>query len=235
MRINKFIAQCGVASRRKAEELILNGKVKINGKVCTELATNVDEMDSVVVNGNQIYLPNNFEYYMLNKPKGYVSSASDDRGRKTVVDLVKTEARIFPVGRLDYDSEGLLILTNDGELTYKLTHPKNEIEKTYNVNVEGMVSDEELNKLQNGVTIEGNIKLSPCKINRLFTTNKNQSRFEVILHEGKNREIRKMFEAIDKKVVFLKRIKIAQLKLGGLNRGEYRKLSLKEVNYLKSL
>ena len=235
MRINKFIAQCGIASRRKAEELILSGKVSVNGEVCTNLATNVDEMDSVFVNGNQIYLPNNFEYYMLNKPKGYVCSASDDRGRKTVIDLIPTNARIFPVGRLDYDSEGLLLLTNDGELTYKLTHPKNEIEKTYVVNIEGDVSNEELNRLQKGVTVEGGVKFCPCKIKRVITPNKNQSRFEIILHEGKNREIRRMFEAIGKNVAFLKRVKIADLKLGGLNRGEYRKLSTKEVNYLKSL
>ena len=235
MRINKFIAQCGIASRRKAEELILSGKVSVNGEVCTNLATNVDEMDSVFVNGNQIYLPNNLEYYMLNKPKGYVCSASDDRGRKTVIDLIPTNARIFPVGRLDYDSEGLLLLTNDGELTYKLTHPKNEIEKTYVVNIEGDVSNDELNRLQKGVTIDGGVKFSPCKIKRVIMPNKNQSRFEIILHEGKNREIRRMFEAIGKNVAFLKRVKIADLKLGGLNRGEYRKLSTKEVNYLKSL
>ena len=234
MRINKYLALCGIASRRKSEELIIAGKVKVNDEVCTNLATEIFDDDRVKVNDKIVDLPSELEYYMLNKPKGYVTSAKDDRNRKTVVSLINTKARIFPVGRLDYDSEGLLLLTNDGDLTYKLTHPKNEIEKTYIVNIEGEIENSEIIKLEKGVIIDNNVKLSPCKINKLWYKDK-KTRLEVIIHEGKNREIRKMFETIKKQVVFLKRKKIADLKLGGLNRGEYRPLSNKEIAYLKSL
>lgn len=233
MRINKYLASCGVASRRKVEKIIIEGRVKVNDKVCTNLATDISPDDLVEVNGKMVQLPSTFEYYMLNKPKGYVSSVSDDRKRKTVIDLIDTKARIFPVGRLDYDSEGLLLLTNDGELTYKLTHPKNEITKTYTVKIEGGIDNQQITKLQNGVVIDGH-KLSPCIV-KVKEQNSDFTKLEVIIHEGRNREIRKMFETINKNVVMLKRTKIADLKLGSLNRGEYRKLTQKEVNYLKSL
>ena len=234
MRINKYIATCGVCSRRKAEELVLSGKVKLNGKIVDNLATDILDTDEVKVNEKVISLCDNFEYYLLNKPKGYVCSASDDRNRKIVTELIKTDARIYPVGRLDYDSEGLLILTNDGELTNKLTHPRNEIPKTYIAKIEGVLTTEELKALRKGVIIDNNIKLRSCLINVLSVENK-VSRVEITIFEGKNREIRKMFETINKPVIFLKRIKIGNLKLGGLNRGEYRKLTNKEVAYLKSL
>lgn len=233
MRINKYLATCGVDSRRKVEQLITNGIVTVNGKVCTNLATDILETDHVEVAGKVVHLPQIKEYYMLNKPKGYVSSVKDDRGRKTVLDLIKTNARVFPVGRLDYDSEGLLLLTNDGELTYKLTHPKNEITKTYSVKIEGGIDDTQIKQLEGGVIID-NHKLSPCKIS-VKSSDEKLTKLEVVIQEGRNREIRKMFETIGKTVVFLKRIKIAELSLGGLNRGEYRPLSVKEVEYLKAL
>lgn len=233
MRINKFIASCGISSRRKAEELILSGKVKVNDKVVKDLATDIKDTDSVMVNNKLITLQSNYEYYMLNKPKGYVCSASDDRDRKIVLDLINTNARIFPVGRLDYNSQGLLILTNDGELTYKLTHPKSNIGKTYLVKIEGDITNQQLDTLRKGITIDG-VKLRSCEITKLETAN-NQTKMEITIFEGRNREIRKMFESLNKTVTFLKRIKIGELKLGSLNRGEYRRLTPKEIKYLKNL
>ena len=222
MRINKYLATCGIASRRKVEEYITLGRVKINGVVVTNLATDINPKDVVLFDDKIVSLEVQFEYYMLNKPKGYVSSVKDDRNRKVVVDLIKTDKRIFPVGRLDYDSEGLLILTNDGELTNKLTHPKHLIDKTYVVEINSKISNEEIEKLQNGVVID-RYKLRPSKI-ELIAKTENSTRLQVIIFEGRNREIRKMFESIGKRVVFLKRIKIANLELDkSLKRGEYRK------------
>lgn len=233
MRINKYLASCGVASRRKVEEYIVAGKVKVNGLVTTNLATDIKDNDIVELNGNIVALQQGFEYYMLNKPKGYVSTASDDRGRKTVLDLVKTNARIFPVGRLDYDSEGLLLLTNDGELTNKLTHPKHNISKTYLVSIDSTISKQEIETLKKGVVIDG-YKLHECKM-EVLEEEKRKTKMQVTIFEGRNREIRKMFESIGKKVIYLKRIKIEGLYLGSLKRGEYRQLSQNEVEYLKSL
>ena len=233
MRINKYLASCGVASRRKVEEYIVAGKVKVNGLVTTNLATDIKDNDIVELNGKIVALQQGFEYYMLNKPKGYVSTASDDRGRKTVLDLVKTNTRIFPVGRLDYDSEGLLLLTNDGELTNKLTHPKHNISKTYLVSIDSTILKQEIETLKKGVVIDG-YKLHECKI-EVLEEEKKRTKMQVTIFEGRNREIRKMFESIDKKVIYLKRIKIEGLNLGSLKRGEYRQLSQKEVEYLKSL
>ena len=233
MRINKYLADAGIASRRKAESLVLEKRVKVNGNIVTELATDIKPDDIVFVDDKQVFTQQKFEYYILNKPKGYLSTARDDRGRKTVLDLVKSDARIYPVGRLDYDSEGLLILTNDGELTNKLTHPKHNISKTYLVNINSNITKKEVEILQKGVVID-NYKLHECKITIKEKT-ENQTKMEVVIFEGRNREIRKMFETIDKKVVFLKRIKIENLSLGNLKRGEYRALSQKEVDYLKNL
>ncbi len=233
MRINKYLATAGVASRRKAEELIKSGRIKVNGVVTTELSTDVKVDDIVLFDDKKIKIAQQFEYYLLNKPKGYISSAKDDRNRKTVVDLINTKTRIFPIGRLDFESEGLLLLTNDGELTYKLTHPKHNISKTYLVNINSTISKGEIEKLQNGVVID-EYKLHGCKINILESEN-NTTKMKVTIFEGRNREIRKMFEVVGKKVVFLKRIKIADLELGNLKRGEYRTLSQKEIDYLYSL
>ena len=233
MRINKFLASCGVASRRKAEELITSGRVLINDKVQTNLAYIVKPDDVVKLDGKIVSQVEDLEYYILNKPKGYISSVKDDRGRRVVTDLIKTEARIFPVGRLDYDSEGMLLLTNDGDLMNKLTHPKNLISKTYIVSILGDINESTIKKLESGVVID-NYKLRPCKID-IKEKQFGKTKTQVTIYEGRNREIRKMFETVGKKVVYLKRIKIAEFEMKGLNRGEYRPLKQKEIDYLKSL
>lgn len=233
MRINKFLASAGIASRRKVEEYIASGRIKVNGKVILELATDIKPSDNVLFDDKIVETGENFEYYMLNKPKGYISTASDDRGRKTVVSLIKTNSRIYPVGRLDYDSEGLLLLTNDGELTNKITHPKNNISKTYIVKINSKLNDDEKQKLENGVVIDG-YKLHPCKI-KVLKQDIEFCELEIVIYEGRNREIRKMFQSIGKKVIFLKRTKIENLSLGNLKRGEYRLLTKSEVEYLKNL
>lgn len=234
MRINKFLAESGVASRRAADKLIIDGVVKINGKTA-ELGDEVDvSSDCVKVNGKVINVVKKYDYYIMNKPKGYVCTVKDDKGRKTVMDLLPPNIkRLFPVGRLDYDSEGLLILTNDGDLTFKLTHPKNEVPKTYLVKTEKPVSLEDLNKLRSGVVIDG-VKTKKCNI-KLIETTKSGSKLHVTITEGRNRQIRKMFEAVDNCVDFLKRIKIGDLQLSGLNRGEVRALSPYEIDYLLNL
>lgn len=234
MRINKYLASCGVASRRKSEEYILKGLVTVNGKVVDQLNYDVNEKkDRVEVDGKPVKFTQKYEYYLLNKPKGYVCTSKDEHNRKIVIDLVKTEARIFSVGRLDYNSEGLLILTNDGDLNYKLTHPSNEINKTYIVKIKGTISESEKAVLRKGVVVNGE-RYSSCKLVELGN-DKQTTRLEVTIHEGKNHEIRNMFEYIGKEITMLKRIKIGDLKLGGLNRGEYRPLKLHEIEYLKNL
>jgi len=234
MRINKFLAECGIASRRSADKMIMDGVVKINGKVAT-LGDEVDPShDSVKVDGKLVNTVRKFQYYIMNKPKGYICSVKDDRGRKTVMDLLPENIdRIFPVGRLDYDSEGLLILTNDGELTYKLTHPKNEIPKTYLVRTEKPVTDSQLSALRSGVVID-NVKTKRCNI-KVIEAKKEFTKLHITITEGRNRQIRKMFEAVGNSVDFLKRIKIGELTLSGLDRGKVRKLSVEEIEYLKNL
>lgn len=232
MRINKFLAASGVSSRRECDKLIEEGKVLINGNRAV-LGTDVAEEDEVRVNGNIVTLKKN-EYYILNKPKGYISSVSDDKGRKTVMDLMPSNVgRIYPVGRLDYDSEGLLILTTDGELAQHLTHPSNEVPKTYLVKIEGVITEAELNPIRSGIEIDGYVT-KKCKAH-IVETNKAYTKLHITIKEGKNREIRKMFAAIGKEVTLLKRIKIGELNLRGLNRGEYRKLDKQEIAYLMSL
>lgn len=235
MRINKFIAACGVASRRKAEEFINEGLVKVNGKVITNLATDIDETkDVVTLNDQKLSLTTDYVYYMLNKPKGYVTTMSDEKERKSVIDLISNiNNRVYPVGRLDYESEGLLFLTNDGDLTYKLTHPSFQVEKRYIVKIEGPTKESELAVLRAGVVIDG-VRYGKCKA-ELLSFQDNISRIEITLTEGKNREIRKMFEAINREVIFLKRIEMAGIKLGGLKRGEIRKLTPYEIDWLKTL
>lgn len=236
MRINKYIASGGLCSRRAAEDYIKAGKVKINGQVITNLATDVDEdNDTVVVDGKKIVPVSRNIYIMFYKPKGCICTLDDDKGRKTIMDYLEDfeNKRIFPIGRLDYDTEGLLLLTNDGFLSNRLTQPSSEIPKTYIAKIEGTVAESDLARLRNGVVIDG-IRLKRCKIKMLETAN-NYTRLEITIYEGKNREIHKMFETIGKTVVFLKRIKIGDLKLGGLSRGSYRYLSDKEVRYLTNL
>lgn len=234
MRLNKFLAECGVCSRRKADEIIAEGRVTVNRKTVSEMGFDVDEKKDVVyLDGKKIVPVTHYEYIMFNKPKGCVTTMSDDKGRKTVYDFIGREKRLVPVGRLDYDSEGLLLFTNDGELTHKLTHPSNEIPKTYVVKIKGEISESDMATLRKGVTVNG-VKYSRCKVK--FTGEENGlSRLEVVIFEGKNREIRRMFEAVEKNVVFLKRVAIGDLRLGGLSRGGFRELNEFEVDYLKRL
>lgn len=228
MRINKFLALCGAGSRRKVEQYILDGNVKVNGNVVTQLATDINiKKDKVLLNDKEMSLPSKYVYYKFNKPKGYICSANDEKGRKTIYDIVKTNERIFSVGRLDYNSEGLLILTNDGDFANKLTHPSNKIEKEYIVTVEGEMTEGELAVLRAGV-VENGTRMPSAKVTLLEIKNK-KSRMSVIIDEGQNRQIRRMFDAIGKNVILLKRIAIGGLKLGGLERGKYRNLTDKEL------
>ncbi len=232
MRINKFLAASGVASRRECDEMIKNGKVTVNGKRAV-IGIEIGEDDEVKVDGVTVNVKKN-EYYILNKPKGYICSVADDKGRKTVIDLMpEGVGRIYPVGRLDYDSEGLLILTTDGELAQHLTHPSNEVPKTYLVRVEGVLTENDLNPIRSGLEIDGYVT-KKCKAH-IVETNKSFTKVHVTLKEGKNREIRKMFAAIGKEVSLLKRIRVGELTLRGLDRGAYRKLNRQEVAYLMSL
>ncbi|PKK96017.1 MAG: rRNA pseudouridine synthase [Tenericutes bacterium HGW-Tenericutes-4] len=234
MRINKYLATCGIASRRKVEQLIVDGKVSVNGKVITNLATDIDEKkDVVTLNNETVKLVEEKVYYLLNKPKGYISAVSDKNGRKTIVELIDTTERIFPIGRLDYDTEGLIILTNDGELAHKLMHPSHEVEKTYVANIQGDMLESELAVLRSGVVIDGE-RTAKARVKKL-KFEEGVCRVELVIHEGRNRQVRKMFEAIGKEVLFLKRIAIGDLKVGGLNRKEYRLLKPFEIEYLKNL
>lgn len=231
-RLQKVLANMGVASRRKAEEFILNGRVKVNGKVANLGDKCNIEKDVVLLNDKPIKTKTKKVYYLLNKPKGYISSVTDDRGRKTVVELLPNSERIYPVGRLDYDTEGLLLLTNDGEFTNFLTHPSFEIEKTYIAKVSGDLTDDKLALLRNGVTLEDGIT-APAKIKVLESGEIFQ--VQVTIHEGRNREVRRMFEAVGCKVVALKRINFANLDLTGVKRGKYRELTDEEVKSLYDL
>lgn len=231
-RLQKVIANSGYCSRRKAEEYISLGKVKVNGEVIKELGTKVSGDDYIEVNGNPLNKKEEKVYYLLNKPRGVVTTSSDDKGRKTVVDLIKTDKRIYPVGRLDYDTTGIILLTNDGDLTNLLTHPKNEIEKVYVAKIKGLITKDEIKVLCNGVVIDG-VKTSKAKAKVLKVDKKtNSSVVELIIHEGKNHQVKNMFKAIGYDVLKLKRESIAFLTLDGVKSGEYRELSIKEVKKL---
>ena len=229
------MAEAGVASRRKSEELIIEGVVTVNGKVVEELGMQVDpENDDIRVRRKKISAPEKKIYIMFNKPVGCVSTCQDDRGRRTVLDYMPDiKERIYPVGRLDFTTEGMLLLTNDGELAYRLTHPKHEVNKRYVVIVEGEVTADDVKKLEKGVFIEGG-KTAPARV-KLLKVTPERSELTIIIHEGRNRQVRRMFEAIEKNVVFLKRISIGSMNLGDLKRGEYRHLTDAEVAYLKQL
>lgn len=237
MRINKYLASAGLASRRGSDELIKEGKVKVNGQTVTELGLDIKPGDTVTVEGKKISADLDFVYFVLNKPKSYISTVKDDKDRKTVLDLIderdKKGHRLFPVGRLDYDTEGMLIITNDGELTERLTHPRFEITKTYTVRVSGVIEEEKLKRLRDGVVIDGK-KTNKTRV-KFLETEENISRYEITISEGRNRQVRKMFETIGSEVLFLKRVKIGDLKLGSLDRGKYRKLTEDEIKYLKNL
>lgn len=227
-RLQKVIAQSGVTSRRKAEELITSGKVKVNGNIVTELGTKVSSKDKIEVN-NQIIEKEPREYYILNKPRGYITSTSDEHHRKTVIDLIPTKARIYPVGRLDYDTTGLLLLTNDGEFANILTHPSEKVEKVYMAKLNGIIKGEQINKLKNGVKIDGVVvKASRVKLKKVNEKN-NTCMVQITIHEGKNHQVKKMFESVGYSVEKLKREKVAFFNLKDLQSGEYRKLTPKEV------
>ena len=234
-RLQKVIAQAGVASRRKAEELITEGKVKVNGKVVTELGTKVSEKDQIEVENNLIEKETK-EYYLLNKPRGVVTTTQDDKNRKTVVDLIPTNARIYPVGRLDYDTTGALLLTNDGDFANILMHPKHEVAKVYVAKVKGLIKGEQINKLKDGVEIEPGVVVKGERVKLKKTDTKtNTSMVQITITEGKNHQVKKMFEAVGFEVVKLKREKIAFFDLKDLQSGEYRKLTPKEVSKVFSL
>lgn len=302
MRINKYLAECGVCSRRKADELVISGRVSVNKKVVKELGTDVDEVKDVVyVDGKKVVRVTHYDYLLFYKPKGCVTTLNEDndnksgrkktetelkeianrqeklaqkgiveepkehtKPRKIITDYIGDDyknKRLYPVGRLDYDSEGLLLLTNDGNVTYKLTHPSSEVPKTYVVKIEGTIEESDLAALRKGVTVDG-VKYGRSKVkvtgiekvgeSKKATINPKDTlareaielgedmsnvytRLEVIIFEGKNREVRRMFEAVEKKVVFLKRVAIGELRLGGLARGAYRPLNDAEVAYLLDL
>ena len=232
-RLQKYLAECGVASRRKCEEYILQGKVKVNNKIITELGTKINpEKDKVTFEGKEVKKENKKVYILLNKPIGYVTTAEEQFGRDKVLDLVKVKERIVPVGRLDMYTSGALILTNDGEFVYKVTHPKHEITKTYTVTIHGIITKQEVEQLSNGVKIDDYIT-KPAKVKILKTDEeKNISRIEITIHEGKNRQIRKMCEAIGKKVIALHRSKIGNIGVKDLKLGQWRYLKENEVKQL---
>lgn len=232
-RLQKYISSCGVTSRRKAEELILSGSVKVNNVVVNTLGTKINtETDVVHVNGKQIRKVSKYIYLKLYKPEGYVTTVSDQFGRKTVLDLVRTEERIYPIGRLDYNTSGLLLLTNDGELSNQLMHPRYKIYKTYLAVAEGIVTDESVKKLESGVLIDG-YKTQPARV-RLIRHTERDSLVEISIHEGKNRQVRKMFEAVGSSVKHLKRISFGKITLGTLKPGQWTYLNDDEIKYLKN-
>ena len=235
IRLQKYLAECGIASRRKAEEYIQEGKVQVNGKVVTELGVKINpEKDIVYFNNKKVAKQNENIYILLNKPIGYVTTTKDQFNRETVLDLIKgINKRIVPVGRLDMYTSGALILTNDGDFTYKVTHPSHEITKTYVATLRGIVTYEEMEKLKSGVEIEDYLT-RPAKVKILKTDEeKGQSRLEITIHEGKNRQIRKMCEAIGHKVLALHRSKIAGIGVKELPIGKWRYLTRDEVNTIK--
>ncbi len=234
-RLQKVIANLGYTSRRKAEELIINGKVKVNGEVITELGTKVKLNDTIEVENTILDNNKNYEYYLLNKPREVISSVSDEHGRKTVVDLIDTNERIYPIGRLDYDTTGAIILTNDGTLANKLMHPSSKVEKKYIAKVSGLVTGYEIKRLRDGIIIDGK-KTANAKVNlKKYDKKTDKSIVELIIHEGRNHQVRKMFEVIGHDVLKLKREKYANLDLTNLKPGEYRKLTNKEIAILYSL
>lgn len=233
-RLQKYLSSCGVASRRKSEQLILDGRVKVNNNVVRELGFKVSSKDSVMVD-NTLISKDTKIYYLLYKPEKTICSVKDEKGRKTVIDLIDTNERIFPVGRLDYDTSGVLLLTNDGELTQILTHPKGNVNKTYTAKIEGIITSSEIKELESGILLDGvKTKKSYAKIIKIDKKN-NKSYVELTITEGRNHQVKNMFMYFNHKVLKLKRIRYAFLDLSGLKKGEYRSLSIKEVKQLYNL
>ena len=232
-RLQKFLAECGVASRRKCEEYILQEKVQVNGQTVTELGIKINpEDDEITFDGNKVKPEEKKIYILLNKPIGYVTTSDEQFGRDKVLDLVKVKERIVPVGRLDMYTSGALILTNDGDFVYKVTHPKHEITKTYTVTVKGIIKNEEVEQLRKGVKID-DYTTKPAKVKILKTDDeKNISRLEITIHEGKNRQVRRMCESIGRKVLALHRSKIVNIGVKDIELGKWRYLKDYEVNML---
>ncbi len=227
-RLQKVIAEAGYASRRKAEELIVMGKVKVNGEVVSELGFKVGPKDMVEI-GGKVLVKEEKEYYLLNKPRGVVTTTSDDKNRKTVVDLIPTDKRIYPVGRLDYDTTGALLLTNDGDFANILMHPSSEVEKVYMAKIKGIITGEVINKIKSGVMIDG-VKVIPTRVKLKKVDKKsNTSMVQISILEGKNHEVKRIFDNFNYEVLKLKREKVAFFDLKNLESGEYRKLTPKEV------
>ena len=233
MRLNKFLSTCGIASRRKCEELIKSGLVKVNGKVETNLATTVDEKkDEIIYNGEVLKLPSSFVYLKMNKPKGYACTASDEKGRKTIFDLLEDKSvRLFNIGRLDYDTEGLILLTNDGDFANLVIHPSFEIEKEYIVTVEGKMVESEFAVLRKGVVVDGvrmpEARVKPISFDGKFT------KVSVVITEGQNHQVRRMFDAIGKSIKVLKRVRIGSVLLGNLYRGKTKPMTEEEIASFK--
>lgn len=234
-RLQKVIANSGYCSRRKAEEEITKGHVTVNGQIITELGTKVNVSDVIEINGTVLKKQDEKEYILFFKPREVVTTTHDDKGRKTVLDYIDADLRIYPIGRLDYDTTGLLLLTNDGELANLLMHPKTEIEKVYVAKIEGILTGKEINKLKNGVVIDGR-KTSKAKVKVRKVDKKNQTSIvEITIHEGRNHQVKKMFERVGHTVLKLKRERFAFLDLKGLRSGEYRYLNIKEVKKLYAM
>ena len=233
IRINKFLAELGVGSRRAIDKMIEEKRIKVNG-VLAESGIKVDKSDKISVNGKLLEFEKKKKvYFMLNKPKRVLSTAKDERGRKTVVDLIDTKERIFPIGRLDYDTEGLLLLTNDGEIFNKVIHPRTEVYKTYLVEARGNINMTTLNKLKRGIMLDDKMTL-PAKA-KILLADERHTELHCAIKEGRNRQVRRMFELVGHPVINLKRIMLGELNLEGLEVGEYRPLTKKEINYLYSL
>ncbi|NLZ54974.1 MAG: rRNA pseudouridine synthase [Thermoanaerobacteraceae bacterium] len=235
MRLQKYLSQAGIASRRAGENLILQGRIKVNGITIKELGTKVNpESDIIEVDGRICDIKRDFIYILLNKPKGILTSVKDPFGRPTVLELLKgVKEKVFPVGRLDKDTEGLLLLTNDGDLTYKLTHPKFKVFKTYIANVNGAIKQREIRALEKGIMLEDGLT-SPAKI-KIMKVFDNSTLIELKIYEGRKRQIRRMCAAIGHPVISLRRTQIGCLSLKGLKLGQWRYLNREEINYIKSL
>lgn len=233
-RLQKYMARCGVASRRKCEEYILQGRVQINGQTVTQLGTLVSPSDKVKLDGKLLQAESKNIYIMLNKPEKVMSTSNDPEGRPTVTQLIDLPYRLYPVGRLDYNTSGLILLTNDGDAAYRLTHPKYEIEKEYLAVIKGEIDRRDILKLERGVQIEENITTAPAKV-QIAGGTQHTVTLSITIHEGRNREVRKMIEAIDKELLSLMRIRIGRINLGKLPSGSYRELNSTELAYINSL
>jgi 23S rRNA pseudouridine2605 synthase len=233
-RLQKYLAECGVASRRKCEEIILSGRVKVNGTIISELGFKINRnTDKVYLDGKLVDLENRKVYIALNKPVNYLSTVTDDRGRKTIMDLVKVSERIYPIGRLDYDTSGLILLTNDGDVYNRVIHPRQAIKKVYIATIEGIPSFEEIENFRKGVNI-GDYVTAPAEF-KILDKSKISTKVSISIHEGKNRQIRRMCEAINHPVITLKRISVGDIKLNDLSEGKWRSLTEDEIIYLRNL